>query len=159
VKLLRRLLPTALVLALAACSSAPDSPEDVVRATLAAIESAADERDAGAVGEHISEAYADARGHDKREVVQVAALHLLRNQAVYTLTRVQSIEVSEPGRAEVRALAALAGRPIPDLDALAVVNADLYRFDVTLREEEPGTWRVVSAAWQPATLGDFREGP
>lgn len=141
---------------LLACSSAADSPEDAVRAALAAIESAADARDAGALGEHISEAYADPHGHDKREVLQVAALHLLRNQAVYTLTRVQDVDTSEPARAQVRALVALAGRPIPDLDALAVVNADLYRFDVSFREEEPGTWRVVSATWQPATLGDFQ---
>lgn len=153
---LRLLAAAALAGALVACSRAPDSPEDQVRATLAAIESAADGRDAGAIGEHVSEAYADARGHDKREVVQVAALHLLRNQAVYTLSRIQSVDATESGRARVRALVALAGRPIPDLDALAVVNADLYRFDVALREEEPGTWRVVSASWAPATLADFR---
>jgi hypothetical protein len=27
---------------------------------------------------------------------------------------------------------------------------------VSLREEEPGLWRVVAASWQPATLEDFR---
>jgi hypothetical protein len=151
-----RLISVAAATVLLACSSAADSPEDAVRATLAAIESAADARDAGAISEHISEAYADPHGHDKREVVQIAALHLLRNQTVYTLTLVQGVDTSEPGHAQVRALVALAGRPIPDLDALALVNADLYRFDVALREEEPGTWRVVSAAWQPATIADFQ---
>jgi hypothetical protein len=27
---------------------------------------------------------------------------------------------------------------------------------VSLREEEPGVWRVTSARWRPASLDDFR---
>ena len=142
--------------ALSACSSEPDSPEAAVRATLEAIERAAGERDVDGVRARISDAYADARGNDKAEVVQIAAFHLLRNQAVYTFSRVQSVDTSEPARAQVQALVALAGSPIPDAEALATLNADLYRFDVSLREEEPGTWRVVAANWKPATLADFR---
>jgi len=153
---MRKVLFALAALALLACSGEPGSPEAAVRATLAAIETAAGERDVGTLKEHVSEAYADAQGNDKRAVVGVAALHLLRNQAVYTFSRIQAIDTSLPGRADVRALVALAGRPIPDAAALATVRADLYRFDVRLREEEPGTWRVVSADWQPATLGDFR---
>jgi hypothetical protein len=143
-------------LALLACSGEPDSPDTAVRATLAAIEAAAGERDVGAVEVHVSEAYADAQGHDKRAVVGVAALHLMRNQTVYTFSRIHTIDTSEPGSAQVQALVALAGRPIPDAAALATVRADLYRFDLRLREEEPRTWRVIAASWQPAALTDFR---
>ena len=143
-------------LALLACSGEPDSPEAAVRATLAAIEAAAGERDVDGVRSRISDAYADARGNDKAELVQVAAFHLLRNQAVYTLSRVRSVELGEPGSAQADVLVALAGKPIDDAEALLTVNADLYRFDVSLREEEPGTWRVTSSSWQPATLADFR---
>jgi len=143
-------------LALVACSAEPESPEAAVRATLAAVETAADERDVDGVRARISDAYADARGNDKAEVVQVAAFHLLRNQAVYTLSRIQTIDTSEPGFAAVEMLVALAGSPIDDAEALLRVKADLYRFEVALREEEPGTWRVTAAAWQPATLADFR---
>jgi hypothetical protein len=139
-----------------ACSGEPDSPETAVRAALAAVEAAATERDVDGVKAQISDAYKDARQNDKQALVQLAALHLLRNQAVYTFSRIQALEIEPAGTAQVQALVALAGRPIPDAEALATVRADLYRFDVTLREEEPGTWRVVSAAWQPATLADFR---
>lgn len=138
------------------CWSAPPTPEDAVRATLAAIESAARERNAGAIGEHVSEAYRDARGNDKKDVLGVATLHLMRNQTVYTLSRVTALALVPPDRAQARVLAALAGRPIPDPAALAAVRADLYQFDVTLREEEPGVWRVIAADWRPATLADFR---
>jgi hypothetical protein len=150
-----RKLAIALVLALA-CASEPESEEQRVRATLAAIEAAAGARDAGAIGEHVSEAYRDARGNDKRDVLGVATLHLLRNQRVYTLSRVVSLELPEAGRAEARVLAALAGQPIPDPAALLTLRADLYQFDVTLREEERGTWRVTAAEWRPATLDDFQ---
>jgi len=105
---------------------------------------------------HVSDAYADARGNDKADVVRIAAFHLLRNQAVYTLSRIQTIDTSEPGKAAVEMLVALAGSPIDDAEALLRVKADLYRFEVALREEEPGTWRVTASSWQPATLADFR---
>lgn len=141
---------------LASCSPAPESPDAQVRAALAAIEAAAGARDVDALAVHVSDRYGDASGNDKRALLGVAALHFVRNQAVYTLTRIQSLELPEPGRADVRVLAALAGRPIPDAAALAALRADLYRFDVTLSEEEPGTWRISAARWQPATLSDFR---
>lgn len=143
-------------LALLACSGEPDSPESAVRATLAAIEAAAGERDVDSIRARISDAYADAHGNDKAELVRIAAFHLLRNQAVYTFSRIQTLDTSDPGGAQVQALVALAGSPIPDAEALAALRADLYRFDVHLREEEPGLWRVTAASWQPATLADFR---
>jgi len=143
-------------LALLACSGEPDSPDSAVRATLEALENAAGERDVDGVRARISDAYVDTRGNDKASLVQLAAFHLLRNQAVYTFSRIQTIDTSEPGAAQVQALVALAGRPIPDAAALATVNADLYRFDVRLREEEPDTWRVVASSWHPAALADFR---
>jgi len=148
-------LALALLLSLA-CSSQPESPEDAVRATLAAIEAAAGQRDAGAIGEHLSETYRDTDGNDKKQVLGVATLHLMRNKTVYTLSRVVSLELAEPGRAQVRVLAALAGQPIPDPSALPALRADLYQFDVALREEQPGVWRVSSADWRPASLADFQ---
>lgn len=143
-------------LALCACSSEPESPEAAVRATLAAIEAAAGERDVDGVRSRISDAYADARGNDKAEVVRVAAFHLLRNQAVYTFSRIKTLDTSEPGSARVELVVALAGSPIDDGEALLRLNADLYRFEVVLREEEPGSWRVTASSWQPAALADFR---
>jgi hypothetical protein len=153
---MRKQLFALAALALIACSSEPDSPEAAVRATLAAVEAAATERDVGRFRGQISDAYADARHNDKQSLVQLAGFHLLRNQAVYTFSSIQTIDTGKPGRAEVQALVALAGRPIPDAEALASLRADLFRFDVQLQEEAPGVWRVVAADWKPATLSDFR---
>jgi hypothetical protein len=49
------------------------------------------------------------------------------------------------------ALASVPGGVLPDLKNL---SADVYRFDLTLADED-GTWRVVRAAWSPATVKDL----
>jgi hypothetical protein len=80
----------------------------------------------------------------------------MQHSAVYLLTRVSALELSAPGEAHAQVLVAMAGTPIADASALLGVRADLYRFDVKLREED-GDWRVTAAEWQPATAADFVE--
>lgn len=152
----RRLAIGAVALLLLVCRGEDASPDATVRRTLVAIETAARARDLSSVVEHVSETYADERGDDRQAVRQIAAFHLLRNHSVHTLTRIRSVSFDASGQAQVEALVAMAGTAIPDADVLATVRADLYRFDVTLREEQPGTWRVVAASWRPAAPGDFR---
>jgi outer membrane PBP1 activator LpoA protein len=152
----RSLAALALALVLLGCGRDAPTPEEAVRATLAELEDAARSRDASRIEEHISESYADKRRNDKRALVRLATAHMIRNQSVYTLSRVLSLELPEPQRADVVLIAALASRPIPDADALAQVRADVYRFELALSEEKSGAWRVTSADWQPATLADLR---
>ncbi len=104
---------------------------------------------------HVSEGYGDAAGNDKQAVGAVAAVHVLRNESIFLLTRVGEVEILAPGEARVEALVAMAGTPIDSPEALAGVRADVWRFDFTLREEEPETWRVTRAAWRPASASDF----
>lgn len=153
---MRRPLAAALTAVALACGGAEDTPEAAVRRTLAAIEAAAGARDPGALAEQLSADYTDAQGNDRDAARRIAAFHLLRNQSVHTLVRVREVAIVEPGRAEADALVAMAGTAIPDADVLATVRADLYRFTVSLHEEEPGTWRVTSATWHPATREDFQ---
>jgi hypothetical protein len=147
------LAPFALVLALG-CAGDEPTPEEQVRRVLDAVQAAAEARDVGALKDQLSPSYKDAQGNDRRTVLGMATGHFMRNKSVYVLARVSSVEIPEPGFARAEALVALAGTPISDAAALPGLHADLYRFDVRLRDER-GTWRVVSAAWQPATLSDF----
>jgi hypothetical protein len=71
------------------------------------------------------------------------------------LTRVRHVEVSPPGEARAVAVVAMAGTPIPGPEALSGLRANLYFFDVRLRQED-GSWRVTSAQWEPATVEDLR---
>lgn len=151
---MRRVGCAALALAALACSGDPETPEARVRAVFAAIEAAAQARDVAALEEHVSDAYSDPRGHDKRELGAVAAMHLLRNESVHLLTRVRELEIAPDGTARAIALVAMAATPIPGPELLPTLRADLHRFDVELREED-GTWRVTRAEWRPASLAEF----
>ena len=46
------------------------------------------------------------------------------------------------------ALALKPATPIPAPEALAGIRADLYRFEIHLREEDDSTWRVTRATWR-----------
>jgi DNA-binding GntR family transcriptional regulator len=126
-----------------------------VRAVLAALEAGAEARDAAAMKEHVSERYRDARGQDRRAVAALVAFHFLRNRSVHLLVRVRAVEIAPPGEARVDAVVAMAGVPIATPEALVGLRADLYRFELRLREEDDGAWRVVSADWHPARVEDF----
>jgi hypothetical protein len=138
-----------------ACSGGAETPEDQVRALLASLEESAERKDAGEMKEHVSEGYSDAHGNDQRAVAQLVAFHLLRNQSVHLLTRVQSVEIPAPGETRAVVLVAMAGTEIEGPEALIALRADLYRFELSLADED-GVWRVRSADWRPASVDDFR---
>jgi hypothetical protein len=147
-----------LVLAAAAalaCSGEVQTPEDRVRAVLAALEAAAEARDVGAMKESVSESYRDASGRDKRAAAGLVAMHFLQNRSVYLLTRIDEVTLTGAGDARASVLVAMAGTPIPSPEALPAMRADFYHFAFALREED-GAFRVTSAAWRPASLDDFR---
>jgi len=153
--------PDALALALlavllAGCRGEPDTPEAQIRALVARAQSAAEDRDAGALRDVISERYADASGHDKRALTGIVAYHLMRNRSIHLLARVGEIVLPEAGRADAVVYLAMAARPIPSVDALGGLRADIYRFDLQLAEEHPRDWKLVGATWRPAELDDLQ---
>ncbi|RIL06394.1 MAG: hypothetical protein DCC71_07015 [Proteobacteria bacterium] len=143
-----------LVLALA-CAGDPQTPEERVRAVLADLEAAAEARDVAALKEHLSADYRDAHGNDRRAVAGIATMHFLQHESVHLLVRVRGVERVADGEARALALVAMAGTRIESAEWLESLRADLYRFELTLRDED-GDWRVASAAWSPATADDFR---
>jgi hypothetical protein len=138
-----------------ACSPEPESPEARIRALLDQMEVAAEQKDLGPLKAMVSEQYSDERGNDRQAVLGLLTYHFLRNQSIHLLTRVRAIEFPEPGRATVSVYVAMAGRPIPDADALTRLRADLYRFEFRLAEGGESGWLVTGAAWRPAETADF----
>lgn len=151
--------PAALLVAISAiawpaCSSPPQSAEAQIRALLAEMEVAAEEKDLRPLKAVVSEQYADESGNDRQAIVRLLTYHFLRNQSIHLLTRVAAIELPEPDRASVIVYVAMAGRPIPDVDAMTQLRANLYRFDFALEDVEK-RWQVKRAAWRPAEARDF----
>jgi ketosteroid isomerase-like protein len=146
----------ALALCLAACGGSAATPEEEVRALVADFARAADERDAGAALELISDGYADPHGRDKQALHALVVGYFLRHEALHVLARVKQVELAEPPEAaRVLAVAALTGAPVADVGELAGISADVYRFELEARREGDGRWRVASARWRPAQMGDL----
>jgi hypothetical protein len=137
-----------------ACSSEPESAEARIRSLLAEMEVAAEAKDIRPLKAVVLERYADDRGNDRQAIVGLLAFHFLRNQSIHLLTRVTAVELPEPERALVTVYVAMGGRPIPNVDSLTRLRADLYRFDFALEETGNG-WQVSRAAWRPAEARDF----
>lgn len=148
------LLAAITAIACSACSSQPQSADLEIRALLAEMEVAAEEKDLRPLKELVSEHYADASGNDRRDILRLLTYHFLRNQSIYLFTRVAAIEFPEPDRASVTVYVAMAGRPIPDLDAMKRLRANLYRFDFELEDVEE-RWQLERAAWRQAEARDF----
>ena len=141
------------LLTLAGCSRR-EAPEQRVRLLFEGAELAAEQKDFSKLRGYISSRYADPEGHDRRAIENLLRLHVLRHESVHLYTRIASIELSQPGRAQAVLYVAMAGRPIKTAEELAGLRADFYRFEFTLAEEDK-EWRVTGAAWRRAEATDF----
>ena len=138
---------------IAACGNG-DSPEDQVRRYVQTGEEAAEARDLGAIKDLIAETYNDNRRRSKRDLVAITARYFLANKNIHIFTRIGELVFPEPDRAQVKLYVAMAGQNISDLDALLNMQADLYRFDLTLARIDQ-EWQLTSADWRPAGPDDF----
>jgi hypothetical protein len=145
------LLPAAL---LGGCKSGK-SPRDLINETIAAAETAAEEKDLGALKPLISERYSDAGGNDRAMLVRMLQLRFLQARSIHLLVRVPAIHLPAPDRAEATVLVGMASSPIAGPQQLADLSADVYRFELVLAQEGSATWRVVSATWSPAQPSEF----
>lgn len=141
-------------LALGACSR-PSSPEAEIRAFVAKAQAAAEARDVSALRALIADDYGDSRGYDRKTVVNLIRLQVLRHQTIHLFTRIRAIELPEPGYARLNVAVAMAGRPVAQADELAGVTADLYRFEFELVRGSDREWQIRQATWEPARLDDF----
>ncbi|MEE9151207.1 MAG: hypothetical protein V3U20_05150, partial [Thermoplasmata archaeon] len=140
---------------LISCSPGYNAPEEEIRALLRAAEVAAEDMDIKTLKGFVSDRYTDSNGHDKRAINGLFMYYFLRHQSIHLLTRIQGVEFPEPTLAEVTVFVAMAGRPILGTEELAILHADLYRFDLRLRDENKDGWKFINAEWRRAELDDF----
>ncbi len=139
-----------------ACGGDPLSPEEQVRAVVAQFEEAAARRDIGMALDLVSESYRDSSGRDRQAVKGLVAGYFLRNEAIYVISRIRSLELDPSGTsATLVAVSALTGAPVADPGELAGLAADLYRFEIDVALEDDDTWRVTRADWRPAAPGEM----
>jgi hypothetical protein len=138
----------------AGCLPARETPEMQVRALLKQAEVAAEARNLSVLRQLVSDHYTDSQGQDKRTIEATLRYYFLRNESIHLLTRVQAITFPEPSHARAVVLVAMAGEPIPGVQEIERLRADLYRFEITLANENK-EWKAIRVEWRQAELGDF----
>jgi hypothetical protein len=136
--------------ALACRKQAP--PEDRVRALLASVESAVEAGDLAPVREALSPLFSGNEGLDRPSAMAMLQLRLRARKQIFLLTRVLDVEAQPGAPAGAELLVAMAAVPIAGPEALPNLEADVYRFQLTLEEDAdaPHGYRVTAATWSPA---------
>ena len=135
-----------LLLMAAACSRT--SPEEQIRALVAAAEEGAEARDLSDVMALVSDRYVDAQGQDKSAVRDVVGGYLLINHSVHLLTRVEDVKFPSDTIATARVTVGMLGQQ-DDAAGDWSLAADVYEFDLRFMKEGD-QWRLQSASWRPA---------
>ncbi len=136
-----------LLTAALACGEGP-TPEQEVRAVLAALEAAAESGGAGDFAELISAGYEDPYGHDREKLRAFVAFHVMQSgRGRELIVRVRDVQFPEPERAAVTLAVGLAG-------AGARLAAEVYAVDMDLTREDE-TWRISWAQWRAAPATDL----
>ena len=144
----------ALVSAASACRGSRLSPDEQVRRTIDGMVKAVGERNIRPVAASVSERYTDGEGNDKQHIVSLVRVQFLLHPNLYLVAKTASVECPEPIEARAVVYAAMVSVPAGVPPDPRNLSADVYRFDLTLVDEN-GTWRVRGAAWTPATVKDL----
>jgi len=147
---LRRSLRVAVlggVLAANGACAPGSTPEQQVRAVLAAGEAAAERRDHRALMALVSPDFADAYGGGDGELSRMLRAYLVAHPAVHLVTRVESVEFPYTDLAQLRLTVGMLGRDgRANAEESLTLAADLHAVELELRLED-GDWKVTRAEW------------
>lgn len=133
---------------LSACASEPSSPEAQIKAVIAQMEEAAEQRKRRDLSEHISDSYNDEHGN-KDALNNIFRAYLFRNQSINIFTVIHSMQAVSPQEYRVELSAFMAAKGVDIESEAGRVKADSHRFSVTFVDESgDGEWKIRSAQWQ-----------
>jgi hypothetical protein len=119
------------------------TPEQQVRAIIAAAEDAAERRDHGDLVALLSPRFEGARGEDAREVSRLLRAYLAANPSLHVTTRIEGIDFPYQDMARVELTVGTLGRGGQGAFGL---DADAKSFELEL-QREGDDWRVTRAEW------------
>ena len=135
------------------CSS--PSPEQRIRALIAAGEARAEAKDVRGLLDLVADDYADDAGRDRRELGAIVSLALQQYERVFVLVRIDRIAITGKDTAEATLFVAIAGTEIADPSELPRLSADLGRVSLRLAAAGGDGLTVAAADWEPAGPMDF----
>jgi hypothetical protein len=134
----------AVVMLVVLCACTRTTPEQRLRGTVASLQAAIEDRNAGDIREVLADDFIGPEGLDREGAVRLAQAMFLRHREI-GVTIAGPLQVRmQPGHASVRFEAALtggSGSVLPDA-------ARLYSVETGWRLDD-GNWRLTSANWTP----------
>ena len=124
-----------------ACST-PETPEQQVRAVVAAAEDAAERRDHADLMDLVAPDFEGAHGEDVAEVSRLLRGYLLAHPSIHVTTRIDQIDFPYADMARVRLTVGMLGSDARALE----LSADTLALGLDLQRRE-GEWRVTRAEW------------
>lgn len=148
-------LTLAVFLLLAACAGEQPTPEERVRSVVAAMETAVEGGSMQQAAELLDSQYKD-RWHTNRAMAIRSLLGLTRRHSnIHLFSVIKAVEVLPQGdAASALVYVAMTGIPVESIDALVSLKADLFRFEIQLKEAD-GEWRIVSSEWERVDPGSL----
>jgi hypothetical protein len=151
---LRGLASVAVILSIVAGVGCGAAPEQRILERIEEARSAAEAGDLAALRGMVAEDFVDDRGNDRAAVLAMVGYYVRIEGGLYIWTRVDQVEITEPGRAQVQLLVALATGPIERPQDLVRLRAEVHRFTLRFTEATRGDWQLTHATWARATLTD-----
>jgi len=142
-RVLVAVLLAAAALVAAGCGRS-DSPEQQVRAVVAAGESAAESRDLAALMDLVADDYLDADGLGREELRGYLRGYLLAHPSISLVTRIESLDFPYRDMARLRLTVGMLGRG-EGAGAALDAAADLHEVELELVLQD-GEWRVQRSA-------------
>ena len=150
----RKLFLLWIVLVVAACSDPDSTPEAQIRSYIERGIEAAEQRSVDDLVEMMHPNYLDSQGNRPQQIEKILRLYFLRHKNIHLFSKIDSIELINDNQATVKMHVAMAGSVIADVDALAALRAQIYRFELELVKQSE--WQLQHARWARASAADLR---
>ncbi|HFC31058.1 MAG TPA: hypothetical protein ENJ44_08465 [Oceanospirillales bacterium] len=144
-----------LVFTLAACSNDDElTKEQVLKKSIADLESRFEARSLSQISEYVAEDYQDEQGRKLRDIKRIIQMQLMRHKSLHVFSTINSISWQDDNHATVEITAAMAGKPIKSASVLTSIRADMVKFTVQFVRHQD-KFKVQSAKWRWAEATDF----
>lgn len=127
---------------LAACGGPAVGPEEALRLWVDEMETAASDKDRGAILDKISENYADARGNGRKDTGDKLLLYFLRQRSATFVATIDEMKIIDGSAAEMLVTVVMAGAG----GGVFGLTANAYRFELEL-EKVDSEWLLIGAKW------------
>lgn len=141
------------------CADDVADPASEIKSMLAAFEQAAEERSISDVSDFLASDYKDKHHRNNQQVKRSLLGYFHRHRSIYLFTNIKNITFgdenpNQANKAKAVVNVAMTGTQVDSEEALLLLKADVYSFNLDLVKQEDN-WLVQSSSWKRIKLTEF----